>query len=130
MKKLLGHFTVGMSLSLFAAPPIAAQPASSLPQTEQAKSERIFFNSEAADDEALGKATAREDISAVARSNQTSNSSQNSVNGTSTTGDIVIADNAFQNASGLTIINANSGNNVSMNASMNVNIILTPPTGQ
>ncbi len=42
----------------------------------------------------------------------------------STTGEIRIADQALQNASGLTVINNNTGNNVAMNASLNVNLVI------
>ena len=87
-----------------------------------------FAADKAASTEILDGATAREDISQVATSSQTSTVSGNSVNGDSVTGDIGFSDNAFQNASGLTVINANSGNNVSMNASLNVNIVMAPPS--
>lgn len=78
------------------------------------------------DEAAMSKATAREDTSMIAQSQQTSNVSNNTINGNSTTGDVTIADTAFQNASGLVLINANSGNNVAMNGSMNVNVIMAP----
>jgi hypothetical protein len=89
-----------------------------------------FAADKAASTEILNRSTAREDISQVATSTQNSTVSGNSVSGTSTTGTVGFSDNAFQNASGLTVINANSGNNVSMNASMNVNIVMTPATPQ
>jgi hypothetical protein len=98
--------------------------------TAAADEQGAFSQADAASDELLDKATAREDISLAAQSQQTSNVSGNSVNGTSTTGTISFSDNAFQTASGLTVINANSGNNVSMNASMNVNIVMVPAPPQ
>ncbi|HEX4738361.1 MAG TPA: hypothetical protein VH331_12455 [Allosphingosinicella sp.] len=82
------------------------------------------------DDATMSKTTGRADTSMVAQSQQTSSVSNNTITGDSTTGDINIAGNAFQNASGLVLINANSGNNVSMNGSMNVNIIMTGPSPQ
>ena len=41
--------------------------------------------------------------------------------------EINLSDNAFQNATGLTVINANTGNNVAMNASLTVNVVMTAP---
>jgi hypothetical protein len=85
-----------------------------------------FAPEQAATDEVLEKATAREDLSQTSNSTQTSTVTGNSINGPSTTGGVSFSDNAFQSASGMTVINANSGNNVSMNASMNVNIVMVP----
>ena len=75
----------------------------------------------------MASATAREDISLIAQSKQASSVSGSSVTGQSVTGDLAIASTAFQNANGMILINANSGNNVAMNASMNVNIIMAGP---
>ena len=50
----------------------------------------------------------------------------NRIVGISTTGVISISDNAFQNLNGLAIINANTGNNVAINASLNVNVAIRP----
>jgi hypothetical protein len=48
------------------------------------------------------------------------------VNGNSVTGTISFDDQALQNMSGLALVNANTGNNVSMNSSMMVNIAVAP----
>ena len=42
------------------------------------------------------------------------------------TGDVRIDAQAFQNLQGLSLLNVNTGNNVSMNSAMNVNISITP----
>lgn len=86
----------------------------------------LFAGASPIAEDGLKQATAREDLSLIAQSQQTSGVSNSSVVGTSTTGDVGISGNAFQNASGLTVVNANSGNNVAMNASLNVNIVVTP----
>lgn len=75
---------------------------------------------------ALNRATAREDVSQVAIAEQSSRVSNNTINGPSVTGTATIDGNAFQNFQGLSIINANTGNNVSINAALNVNIHFTP----
>ncbi len=74
----------------------------------------------------LGRIAGREDISANAESNHTATVSNNSVGDNSRTGEVGIADNAFQNLSGLSVINVNTGNNVGINAAINVNIVMTP----
>jgi hypothetical protein len=136
MKLHLRKFAAGLFAAAFLAGGAAAQPASTATDQAEAASAPVpieaspFSQAQAASDEVLQKATAREDLSLAARSEQSSNVTGNSVNGTSTTGTISFSDNAFQTASGLTVINANSGNNVSMNASMNVNIVMVPATPQ
>lgn len=107
-----------------AAPP--APPMVVEPQADAAPASP-FGNAATVGDSALAGSTAREDLSLVAETEQTSNVSNNQIRGRSTTGDIQLSDRAFENASGMTIVNANSGNNVSMNASFNVNIVIAPP---
>lgn len=55
--------------------------------------------------------------------------SGNKVGNNSATGNVTIADSAFQNLSGISIVNFNTGNNSSINAGMSVNlqIIYAPP---
>lgn len=112
---------------VLAGPVSAQQPEPTFSATGQGDAPLPFANARRTNDEALGKATAREDLSLVAQSRQTSTVSNNSVNGTSTTGNILFSGTALENANGLTIVNANSGNNVGMNAAINVNIVMTPP---
>jgi hypothetical protein len=116
-------------LATAAATPAFAQPAAPAPQAEAPApaSARAFPRDRAESEQALQSATARADVAIVAQSRQTSSVSNSSVNGTSRTGEVAIADNAFQNASGLTIVNINTGNNVAMNGSMSVNIVVNPP---
>lgn len=131
MNVIISRFAAGLvATSIFAGSALAqtAQPVSAASPLSAIDS--AFAGSALADDDVLDAATAREDLSLVAQSQQSSSVSNSQVNGTSTTGGIGFSDNAFQGSSGLTIINANSGNNVAMNGSMNVNIIMTPATPQ
>lgn len=75
---------------------------------------------------ALKSIAGREDLAQVAESRNTATVADNSVGDNSTTGEIRIADSAFQNLTGLSLINVNTGNNVAMNAAMNVNIAINP----
>lgn len=77
-------------------------------------------------DTALGAIAGRADTLIVARSNQTSAVSENSVGDNVATGDVRIDAQAFQNLQGLSLLNVNTGNNVSMNSAMNVNIAINP----
>lgn len=135
MKTPIRKSIAGLLVTAFIAGPLGAQTISGTDAHEAAPhgpgildeaADTAFAASAIAADDTLEKATAREDLAVVAQSEQTSNVSNNSVNGTSTTGDISFTDSAFGNATGLTIVNANSGNNVSMNAAINVSIVMTP----
>ncbi|HEX8668018.1 MAG TPA: hypothetical protein VF727_06570 [Allosphingosinicella sp.] len=109
-----------------AAHAAAAEPAAQEPPVAASDPGSAFARSRIADDQTLGRATAREDLSIVSETNHTSSVTDSSVTG-ATTGEINLSDNAFQNATGLTVINANTGNNVAMNASLTVNVVMTAP---
>ena len=116
----------GIAASACMAGTATAQTNPTPEKAEEPVESAPFSQDKAATDEVLDKATAREDLSQASNSQQTSTVTGNSINGPSTTGGVSFSDNAFQTASGMTVINANSGNNVSMNASMNVNIVMVP----
>ena len=96
----------------------APEPAATAPATP--------FGDTAIDDGALGAIAGREDTNQITIANSAAGVSQNSVGDNVTTGDARISDNAFQNLSGLSILNVNTGNNVAINATMNVNIAIQP----
>ncbi|CAN5195945.1 hypothetical protein BH10PSE13_BH10PSE13_04330 [soil metagenome] len=77
-------------------------------------------------DSALKGLTARENLSLVASNTQTASISGNSVNGVTTTGEAGVSGQAFQGAQGMMLVSVNSGNNVSINAALSVNIIINP----
>ena len=97
----------------------------SLASIQAAQAQNPFAAAPVAD-ERLGKETAREDINQATIAEHQASVANNSINGDSTTGTIAIDDQAFQNMSGLSVLNANTGNNVAINASMQVNVALTP----
>lgn len=82
------------------------------------------FGTVAIGDDALQTIAGREDTRQAATANQVAGVSQNTVGDHVQTGDAKISDNAFQNMSGLSILNVNTGNNVAINAALNVNISL------
>ncbi len=77
-------------------------------------------------EEALGTVAGREDTRQQASAVQTAGVSRNSVGDNVSTGEARIDGQAFQNLSGLSILNVNTGNNVAINAAMNVTISLAP----
>jgi hypothetical protein len=84
-----------------------------------------FSTASAIDDTALHRIAGREDINQLAYAEQVAGVTKNSIGDNSVTGNVQISGNAFQNMSGLSILNVNSGNNVAINASMNVNVSFT-----
>ncbi len=84
------------------------------------------FGSDAISDASLQSVAGREDTQQVSFANQTAGVSNNSIGDNARTGDARIEGNAFQNLSGLSILNVNTGNNVAINAAMNVNIAIAP----
>ena len=113
----------GLTPLVFPAAVQAQVAPSAAPQASVASTP---FENVAIGDEALQSITGREDHAQVATASQTAGVSRNSVGDNSSTGDARISDNAFQNLSGLSILNVNTGNNVAINAAMNVNISITP----
>ncbi len=85
-----------------------------------------LFGAGAIDDKMLSAIAGREDVNQTSTATQTAGVSRNSVGSNSVTGNATVSDNAFQNLSGLSILNVNTGNNVAINASMNVNISISP----
>lgn len=124
------RFAAGLLVTSILAGPASAQAALAVSPTSDMQPRGAvdgpFGTSQVAGDDTLGRATAREDISLVAQSDLNSNVSNNEINGDTVTGDISFSDTAFANSGGLTIVNANSGNNVGMNASINVNLVMIP----
>lgn len=84
------------------------------------------FAMEAVAEATLRSTTGREDTSQVSQANLRAGVSNNSVGDNAVTGAAQIDGNAFQNMSGLSILNVNTGNNVAINAAMNVNISISP----
>ncbi len=84
------------------------------------------FASAALSDDTLHAIAGREDTAQIATADQVAGVSRNSVGDNVRTGEATISGNAFQNMSGLSILNVNTGNNVAINAALNVNIALTP----
>ena len=76
-------------------------------------------------DDTLMWIAGKADINQEAVATNTGVVAGNTVGDNAVTGNVVIDNNAFQNLNGLSILSINTGNNVALNAAMNVNISLT-----
>ncbi len=112
----------GTALAMTLATAAAAQTAPAVTELATASP----FDVTTIDDAALHDIAGRADTAQIATNTQNAGVSRNSVGDNSSTGNAQIADNAFQNMSGLSILNVNTGNNVAINAAMAVNISITP----
>ena len=95
-------------------------------QAEPNKPSDSMFAASAVSDDVLQAAAGREDVVQISQAEQNAAVSRNSVGDQVVTGTAQISGNAFQNMSGLSILNVNTGNNVAINAAMNVNVSLNP----
>jgi hypothetical protein len=83
-----------------------------------------FSTSSKVGDSELKSIAGKADLSQSVIANNTSNVSGNSVNGNSNTGTVSFGVGAFSQIHGLAVVSANTGNNVSINSSLNVTIAL------
>lgn len=116
------YSTIVLGCALVAAPAAAEE----VKPAEAAKAEAATPFAEAAplEETKLAKIAGREDVAQVNEADLRNNVTGNNVGDNSETGDISFRDNAFSNSNGFTIVNANSGNNVAINASIQVNVAL------
>lgn len=105
---------------LCAGPALAGDP----PKPEAANP---LFSGKTVSPVDLSRIAGREDTTQVSQAEQNATVTRNSVGDNAVTGSSTLDGNAFQNMSGLSILNVNTGNNVAINAAMNVNISITPP---
>lgn len=80
----------------------------------------------AIDGAALGAIAGQSDVAQFINAENNSTVSRNTVSGNSVTGTIAFDAQAFQNMNGLSVLSANTGNNVAINSSLNVNVAIHP----
>lgn len=136
MRTHLLKLSLALPLACIGASALAQQIATAGSQDAQAERSTASvqprqagpFATAAVGDRALGTIAGREHTRQVALNEQSAGVSRNSVGDNSVTGDAQVDGNAFQNMSGFSILNINTGNNVAINAAMTVNIsIQTTP---
>lgn len=92
----------------------------------EAQASAGVFGTKAVSDTMLQTIAGREDTAQMSQADLKAGVANNTVGDHSVTGAAQIDGNAFQNMSGLSILNVNTGNNVAINAAMNVNISISP----
>jgi hypothetical protein len=117
------HLLGSAALVLALATPALADAGQAAPETAAAP---LFGTAATVANDDLGAITGQADLNMTVRAQNTSTVSNNSVSGNSVTGAIGFDSSAFQNLSGLSVVSANTGNNVSINSSLNVNVALNP----
>ena len=82
-----------------------------------------FGAATAVEPEQLGAIAGQADLQQVVTAQNKAEVSRNSVSGNSVTGTIGLG-SSFENMNGLSVLNANTGNNVAINSSLNVNVAI------
>lgn len=112
-----------------AAEPDAPRASMADAQQAVAASENPFPTAAVADETRLANVTGMADVRALQQNinvRNTSTVSGNIINGDPVTGTISIDGASFGAFNGLAMVNANTGNNVSINSAMNVNVAIQP----
>lgn len=87
----------------------------------------VLFDAVPADEDTLARISGRENRPVLQSASSSSNATvaNNRVGDGSPTGALSVSDSAFQNVSGISMVNLNTGNASSINASLNVNLTIT-----
>ena len=117
------HLTIAAA---FALAPIAGVAAQDVPAAPAGAQSSDVFAAPPVADETLGSIAGKADVAQRAESENNAEVAGNSVGDNAVTGEVRMDGNSFQNMSGLSMVNVNTGNNVAMNAAMNVNISIVP----
>ena len=117
---LIGLFVVGASAAM------AAEPVSAEPQIAASAPASPFGEAGVVGNAELEGIAGQADVGQSIQAENNSTVSRNSVSGNSVTGTIAFDAQAFQNLSGLSVLSANTGNNVAINSSLNVNVAIHP----
>ena len=114
-------------LTAFAVVAIGAAPACAAGAADPSPAEASPFGAVASvSEQDMSAIVGKDDIAMTINARNTSEVSNNSVSGNSQTGAISFDATAFGNLNGLSLLSANTGNNVSINSSLNVNVSLHP----
>lgn len=119
----------GLGLAAITVPAMAAAEPAAPPALASSDTLAPFKAAPVVSDDVLSGAAAKADLSLIDQVAAVHNSStvaDNTITGDFSTGVVSIASDAFSGTTGLTLFNINTGNNVAINASMNVNVAIQP----
>lgn len=111
-------------IAAMSAPALAKEKPAAAVDTAATVEAPVFADVKPVEETKLAKIAGREDLTQLTNSDQVNSVEANSVGDNSHTGTVSFSDNAFNNMTGITIVNANTGNNVAINAAVQVNIAL------
>ncbi len=121
----LACLLIGTAIAVSAAPAMA-QPQPEAPSSIAPDTPDGLFGQAPISEAELAATTGREKSSWMnASSSNNAVVSGNQVGDNNMTGDVHVTDSAFQNVSGISMMNFNTGNNSSINAAMSVNLHIT-----
>jgi hypothetical protein len=84
------------------------------------------FEAKPVDDGQLRTIAGKTDLAQIANAQNSGTVAGNTINGDSQTGTIRFDASSFQGMNGLSILSANTGNNVAINSAMSVNVTVHP----
>lgn len=120
------YTALACAIAVMAAPAMAQEkPAADAENMPAVETEApVFADIKPVEEAKLAKIAGREDLTQLTNSEQANLVAANSVGDNSSTGTVAFSGDAFNNVTGITIVNANTGNNVAINAAVQVNIAL------
>lgn len=114
---------VGSALFLSSAPASAEDALSRAPEASGDDDSPDFFAMVPVGENLLAATNGREQVNWLnAAATNTAVVTDNHVGDNNITGNVSVTDSAFQNVSGISMVNFNTGNNSSINAAMSVNL--------
>ena len=123
MKLIVGLLLAGAALSPACA--IAQELASTPSLASPTATASPFGGVKPIDNADLNAVTGRSDLAQVVNAQNKGVVSGNTISGPSQTGTIHFDGGSFQNLNGLSLLSANTGNNVAINSSLNVNVSIS-----
>lgn len=111
---------------ILAAGILAAAGAQGQARPEPSESALPFGDAAKVGGAELAKTIGSADLSMVIAAKNSSNVSNNVISGGAVTGGISFDQAALSNLSGLSVLSANTGNNVAINSSLNLNVAIRP----
>ena len=122
-------FLAGLLLAGAASVPVCAIAQEQAPATSTASfpaaAASPFGSVKPIDNADLNAVTGRGDLAQVVNAQNKGVVSGNTISGPSQTGTIHFDGGSFQNLNGLSLLSANTGNNVAINSSLNVNVSIS-----
>jgi hypothetical protein len=114
--------TIGAAIATALLPGLAV--GQTAPASALAPAENPFGAAAAIGNDTLGTVTGQADLAQVVEARNTGTVTGNTVSGQSQTGTITFDGSSFRDLNGLSLLSANTGNNVAINSSLNVNVAI------